>query len=296
MGHESRCLRILWRKCRFDRDRSRENKHLPDPAAGGIGEICMILTVDIGNSNIVLGAVEGEQILFEARLRTDPTKTSDEYCIDLKMILEVYGVKPSDIEGSIIASVVPQVLNSIKTALKKLTGKDALVVGPGLKTGLNIKIENPAQTGADLVVGCVAALRQHKPPMIVIDMGTATTMIALDETGAFIGGSISPGVKISMDALTGRTALLPGLQLDQPKKAIGRNTIDCMRSGIMLGAACMLDGMVQRMEEELGCKTTVVVTGGIARFVIPMCRTPMIYDKDLLLKGLLALYRDNTKH
>jgi len=256
----------------------------------------MILAVDIGNSNIVIGGMDGEQILFEARLRTDATKTSDEYCIDLKMILEVYETNPKTIEGAIISSVVPQVLNSIKTALKKLTGKDALVVGPGLKTGLNIKIENPAQTGADLVVGCVAALREHKPPMIVVDMGTATTMIALDETGAFIGGCIAPGVKISMDALTGRTALLPGLQLDQPKKAIGRNTIDCMRSGIMMGAACMLDGMVQRMEEELGCKTTVVVTGGIARFVIPMCRTPMVYDKDLLLKGLLALYRDNTKN
>jgi type III pantothenate kinase len=256
----------------------------------------MILCVDIGNSNIVIGGVDGDEILFEARLRTDPTKTSDEYCIDLKMILEVYEVNPKNIEGSIISSVVPQVLNSIKTALKKLTGKDALVVGPGLKTGLNIKIENPSQTGADLVVGCVAALRQHKPPMIVIDMGTATTMIALDETGAFIGGCIAPGVKISMDALTGRTALLPGLQLDQPKKAIGRNTIDCMRSGIMMGSACMLDGMVQRMEEELGSKATVVITGGIAKFVMPMCRTPMIYDKDLLLKGLVTLYRENSRY
>ena len=256
----------------------------------------MILAVDIGNSNIVIGGVEGDEIKFEARLRTDATKTSDEYCIDLKMILEVYETSAKALEGAIISSVVPQVLNSIKTAIKKLTGKDALVVGPGLKTGLNIKIENPAQTGADLVVGCVAALREHKPPMIVIDMGTATTMIALDQTGAFIGGCIAPGVKISMDALTGRTALLPGLQLDQPKKAIGRNTIDCMRSGIMLGSACMLDGMIQRMEEELGCKTTVVVTGGIARFVIPMCRTPMIYDKDLLLKGLVTLYRENVKN
>ena len=255
----------------------------------------MILAVDIGNSNIVIGGVEGEEIRFEARLRTDATKTSDEYCIDLKMILEVYETNPKTVEGAIISSVVPQVLNSIKTALKKLTGKDALVVGPGLKTGLNIKIENPSQTGADLVVGCVAALREHKPPMIVIDMGTATTLIALDQTGAFIGGAISPGVKISMDALTDRTALLPGLQLDQPKKAIGRNTIDCMRSGIMLGSACMLDGMVQRMEEELGEKATVVITGGIARFVIPMCRTPMIYDKDLLLKGLVTLYRENTR-
>ena len=255
----------------------------------------MILAVDIGNSNIVIGGVENDQILFEARLRTDATKTSDEYCIDVKMILEVYEVSAKDVEGSIISSVVPQVMNSIKTALKKLCSVEPLVVGPGLKTGLNIKIENPAQTGADLVVGCVAALREHKPPMIVIDMGTATTMIALDQTGAFIGGCIAPGVKISMDALTNRTALLPGLQLDQPKKAIGRNTIDCMRSGIMMGSACMLDGMVERMEEELGAKATVVVTGGIAKFVVPMCRTPMIYDKDLLLKGLVHLYKDNTR-
>ena len=255
----------------------------------------MILTIDIGNSNIVLGGIDGDNILFEARLRTDATKTSDEYCIDLKMILEVYNVLPTRIEGAIIASVVPQVLNSMQTAVKKLTGKDSLVVGPGLKTGLNIKIENPSQTGADLVVGSVAALREHKPPLIVIDMGTATTMVVLDETGALIGGSICPGIKISMDALTERTALLPGLQLDQPKKAIGRNTIDCMRSGLMMGNACMIDGMVERMEAELGKKTTVIATGGIAKFIIPMCRTPIIYDKDLLTKGLAALYRDNKR-
>ena len=255
----------------------------------------MILTVDIGNTNIVLGGVEGEQIVFEARLRTDATKTSDEYCVDLKSLLDVYQVQPAAIEGAIIGSVVPQVLNSFQTAIKKLTGKQSLVVGPGLKTGLNIKVENPSQTGADLVVGCAAALREHKPPLIVVDMGTATTMAVLDKTGAMIGGCICPGVKISVDALTERTALLPGLQLDQPKQAIGKNTIECMRSGIMLGNACMVDGMVQRMEEELGEKTTVVATGGIARFVIPMCRTPIIYDKDLLIKGLAALYRDNKR-
>ena len=255
----------------------------------------MILTVDVGNSNIVLGMVQGDDILFEARLRTDATKTSDEYCIDLKNILDVYKVNPADVEGSIIASVVPQVLNSMQTAVRKLTGKTALVVGPGLKTGLNILIDNPAQTGADLVVGSVAALREHKPPLIVVDMGTATTMIVLNKDGALIGGMIAPGVKISLDALTERTALLPGLQLDQPKKAIGRNTIDCMRSGIMMGAACMLDGMVERMEAELGSKTTVVITGGIAKFIQPMCKTPMIYDKDLLVKGLALLYRENRR-
>ena len=255
----------------------------------------MILTVDVGNSNIVLGGVEGSEIRFEARLRTDATKTSDEYCIDLKMLLEVYGVSAKDVEGSIIASVVPQVLNSMQTAIKKLTGKAALVVGPGLKTGLNIQIENPAQTGADLVVGCVAALREHKAPMIIVDMGTATTMIVLDKNSAMIGGCIMPGVKISMDALTDRTALLPGLQLDQPKKAIGRNTIDCMRSGIMMGAACTIDGMIERMEAELGYETTVIATGGIAKFVIPMCKKKIIYDRDLLVKGLATLYRENKR-
>ena len=255
----------------------------------------MILTIDVGNSNIVLGGVQDDNIVFEARLRTDATKTSDEYCIDLKMILDVYGVDREDIEGSIIASVVPQVLNSMQTAIKKLTGKASLVVGPGLKTGLNIAIENPAQTGADLVVGCVAALREHKAPMIVVDMGTATTMIVLDKNSAMIGGCIMPGVKISMDALTDRTALRPGLQLAQPKKAIGRNTIDCMRSGIMMGAACMIDGLIERMEEELGYKTTVIATGGIARFVLPMCRHEIVYDKDLLIKGLSQLYYENKR-
>lgn len=255
----------------------------------------MILTVDIGNSNIVLGGVQEDKIVFEARLRTETTKTSDQYCVDLKILLDVYQVRPEEVEGCIISSVVPQVLNSFQTAIKKLTGKTSLVVGPGIKTGLNIRLENPGQTGADLVVADVAALREHKPPLIIIDMGTATTMSVLDETGAHIGGCIIPGVQISLSALTDKTALLPGLQLDQPKRTIGRNTIDAMRSGIMMGTACMLDGMVERMEQELGCKTTVVATGGIAKFIIPLCKTPMIYDKDLLIKGLVALYKDNQK-
>lgn len=255
----------------------------------------MILTIDIGNSNIVLGGVRDDAIVFEARLRTEATKTSDQYCVDLKILLDVHNIRPEEIEGCIISSVVPQVLNSFQTAIKKLTGKVSLVVGPGIKTGLDIRLENPGQTGADLVVADVAALREHKPPLIVIDMGTATTMSVLDEKGAHIGGCIIPGVRVSMDALTEKTALLPGLQLDQPKRAIGRNTIDAMRSGIMMGTASMLDGMVERMEQELGMKTTVVATGGIAKFIVPLCKTPMIYDKDLLIKGLAALYRDNKK-
>ena len=255
----------------------------------------MIIAVDIGKSNIVIGGIQDNRILFEARLRKDTTKTSDEYSIDLKMIFDIHHLELAQIEGSIIASVVPQVLNSIKTALWKLTGKTSLVVGPGVKTGLNIKVENPTQTGADLVVGCVAAMREQKPPLIVVDMGTATTMVVVDGSGAFIGGCICPGVKISLDALTQRTALLPGLQLDQPKHAIGRNTVECMRSGIMLGTACMIDGMITRLEEELGCKTTVIATGGIAQFIVPLCRTEMRYEKNLILKGLAHIYRENTR-
>lgn len=255
----------------------------------------MIIAVDIGNTNIVIGGIQGEEIVFETRLRTELTKTSDEYSFDLKMILDLHSIQIDMIEGCIIASVVPQVLNSVKTALKKITGINSLVVGPGIKTGLNLKVENPAQTGADLVVACVAALREHKAPLIVVDMGTATSMVVLDANGAFIGGCIAPGVRISLNALTERSALLPGLQLDQPKRAIGRNTIDCMRSGIMLGTASMLDGMIGRMEEELGYKTTVIATGGIAKFITPFCKTPMIYDKNLILKGLAAVYRDNTR-
>ena len=255
----------------------------------------MILTVDVGNANIVIGVVKNEKILFDAKLRTDITKTSDEYCIDLKMLMEVYKIHPEQIQGAIIASVVPQVLNSMQSAVRKLTGKSPLVVGPGLKTGLNIQIENPAQTGADLVASAVAALQEHPAPLIIVDMSSTTTMTVLDKNGILIGGSIGPGVKMSLDALTDRTALLPGLQLDQPKKVIGRNTTDCMRSGVMLGAACMVDGMVERMEQELGYRATVIATGSIARFIVPMCRREIIYDKDLLVKGLAALYRENSR-
>lgn len=255
----------------------------------------MILTIDIGNSNIVIGCVEGSEILFRGRVNTDRVKTSDQYCIELKTLLEIYEVELEKIEGTIISSVVPQVLNSMQTAVMKLTGKRALVVGPGLKTGLNILLDNPAQMGADLVVADVAALREHKPPLIVIDMGTATTMSVLDRNGAHLGGCVCPGVQLSMDALTKNTSLLPGIQLDRPKKAIGRNTPDAMRSGIMMGTASMLDGMIDRFQEELGAECTIIATGGIARFIVPLCRHEMIYDRDLIIKGLAALYRDNCR-
>lgn len=255
----------------------------------------MILAVDIGNTNIVLGCIQGEDILFEARMATDLIKTSDQYCVELKNMLELFHVKPADIDGSIVASVVPPVLNSFKTAIRKLTGRDCLVVGPGIKTGLNIRIDNPAEVGSDLIVAAVAAVAEYGAPLLIVDMGTATTIFAVDKSHSFVGGCICPGVKISMNALTGQTAQLPGISLEAPQNVIGKNTRDCMRSGIMLGAAAMLDGLIDRMEEELGTPTTVIATGGISRFVTPLCRRKMIYDRNLMLKGLRLIYRRNVK-
>ena len=255
----------------------------------------MLLLIDIGNTNIVVGCYENEKITQEARLATDALKTSDQYCMDLKNLLSLYEIERASVTGVIISSVVPPVLNSVRTAVMKLTGKKPMVVGPGIKTGLNIQIDNPAQIGSDLIVAAVAALREYPAPLMIIDMGTATTISVIDASRTYIGGCICPGVRISADALTTRAALLPGINLDEPKRAIGRNTIDCMRSGIMLGAAAMLDGLIDRMEDELGQQATVVATGGIAKFVIPLCRRSVIYDRNLLLKGLSILYYNNQK-
>ena len=255
----------------------------------------MILTIEIGNSTITLGGVEGSDIRFECRINTDRVKTSDTYCIDLKTLFEIYGIDMASIEGVIIASVVPQVLNSVRTAIRKLLNTEPLVMGPGLKTGLDIRLENPGQMGADLVAADVAALSEHKPPLIIIDMGTATTMAVLDPNGAHLGGCVCPGVKISLEALTGNTSLLPGIQLDSPKQALGRNTADAMRSGIMFGTASMLDGMIDRFRAETGWDFTIVATGGLAKRIVPLCHNEIVYDRHLIIKGLARLYRDNAR-
>ena len=255
----------------------------------------MILTIEIGNSTITLGGVEGDQIRFECRINTDRVKTSDTYCIDLKTLFEIYGIDLNHIEGVIISSVVPQVLNSVRTAIRKLLNIEPMVVGPGLKTGLDIRLENPAQMGAGLVAADVAALAEYRPPLILIDMGTATTMSVLDPKGAHLGGCVCPGVKISLDALTSRTSLLPGIQLDSPKQAVGRNTADAMRSGIMYGTAAMLDGMIDRFSQETGWNFNIVATGRLAERIAPLCRHTITVDRHLIIKGLVALYRENSR-
>lgn len=255
----------------------------------------MLLAIDIGNTNIVIGCIENDKILFKARIATDRSRTSDQYGVEIKNMLEAFGVHREDISDCIISSVVPPVFNSVRTGVIKVIGKQPLVVGPGLKTGLNIHTEVPSQLGSDRIVIAVAALAEYKAPLILIDMGTATTIEVIEPENVYIGGIITPGVMISLDALTNRTAQLPGISLDQPKQVIGKNTVDCMRSGVMYGTAAMIDGLIDRIEAELGHSSTIVATGGLARFIAPLCKRQITIDNDLLLNGLNILYKKNKR-
>lgn len=255
----------------------------------------MLLAIDIGNTNLVIGCFRDDKILFKARIATDRTRTSDQYGVEIKNMLEAYGVDRSDIKDCIISSVVPPVFNSVRTGVVKIIGKQPMVVGPGLKTGLNIHVDVPSQVGSDRIVIAVAALAEYKAPLLLLDLGTATTIEAVEPENVYMGGVIIPGVRVSLDALTSRAAQLPGISLDQPKQVIGKNTVDCMRSGMMYGTAAMIDGLIERMEEELGHRCTLIATGGLAQFITPLCRREIILEKDLLLKGLNIIYQKNKK-
>lgn len=254
----------------------------------------MILAIDIGNTNIVIGCLSGEEVHFAERVSTDTSKTELEYVVQLRTLLDLYGIKSEDITGSIVASVVPPLNTIIKAAIVKLLHKEPLLVGPGVKTGLNILMDNPAQVGADLIVNAVAGLKYYGAPLIMIDMGTATTFSVLDESGNYIGGMIIPGVKVSLDSLVNRTSQLPRIGLEPPKKIVGRNTIDCMKSGIVIGQAAMVDGLIDRIWEELGYRTGIVATGGLSGSVISNCKHEISCDNELTLKGLGEIYRKNT--
>ena len=255
----------------------------------------MLLAIDIGNTNLVIGCIQDDRILFKARIATDRTRTSDQYGVEIKNMIEAFGVKVSDISDCIISSVVPPVFNSVRTGVIKVIGKQPMVVGPGLKTGLNIHMDVPSQVGSDRIVIAVAALAEYQAPLILMDMGTATTIEVVEPDNRYIGGIIFPGVKLSLDALTSRAAQLPGISLDSPKQVIGKNTVDCMRSGMLYGTAAMIDGLVDRMEEELGHPSTLIATGGMAQFITPLCKHPIILEKDLLLKGLNIIYKKNKR-
>ena len=254
----------------------------------------MLLTADIGNTNITLGVFSEDVLVFTARLATDTRLTSDQYAIDIKDILALHGVRHTEIEDAVICSVVPSTGSAVAQAISKLCNIVPLIIGPGVKTGLNIKIDNPAQLGADLVAGAVAAINEYTMPCVIIDMGTATTLSVLDKDGVFLGGSIGAGVRLTLKALTENTAQLPQISITAPTSVIGTNTADCMRSGLVLGTAAMLDGLLDRIEEELGETPTVVATGGLSNQIINFCTRHIIYNENLLLDGLRYIYEKNS--
>ena len=245
----------------------------------------MILAIDMGNTNIVIGCVDDKKVLFEERLSTDYSKTELEYAI----------------EGAIISSVVPQLVNIIKAAVEKTVGITPLMVGPGIKTGLNILMDQPRQVGTDMIVDAVATLNGYGAPAIIIDMGTATTISVVDEKENYIGGVILPGIRVSVDSLVSRTAQLPRISLDTPKSVMGKNTIDCMKSGVIYGNASCIDGMLDRIIEANGFgvngkpEAKVVATGGLAKVIVPHCKHNIHIDAELLLKGLRIIYDKNVE-
>ncbi len=255
----------------------------------------MLLAIDIGNSNIVIGGIHQGEILFDARIATDYSKTSDQYGVEIGNILHLHGCEKEKFTDCIISSVVPPVFNSVCNGVGKLTGLEPMVVRADSKTDMDIQMDTPNSVGSDLIVAAVAASATYPKPIILVDMGTATTITVVAEENRFIGGCIIPGVRVAAEALSSRAAQLPGIQLDLPGNVIGKNTVDCMRSGIMYSAAAGIEGIVNRMEAELGKEATVVVTGGIAPFILPLCNRTMILERDLLLKGLEILYHKNKE-
>lgn len=254
----------------------------------------MILAIDAGNTHIVLGCLDGERTLFTARLSTDRKKTADEYALMLRSLFDLHQVDRKALEGAILASVVSELTEVLRTAAEIVTHRSPIVVGAGIKTGVNIKIDDPGQLGADLVVGAVAATAKYEKPLVIFDLGTADTMSVIDGDGRFLGGAIMAGPRVSVDALSTGTSQLPHIDLDLPPKVIGSNTVAAMQSGAIYGHAALVDGLVDRVEAELGKPmATVVATGGLAGVIIPQCRRSITVDDNLMLDGLRIIYDKN---
>lgn len=255
----------------------------------------MLLAVDIGNTNILFGLFDENSLVFKARISSDRKITAEQYALAIKGIVNLKNAELECVHGAIISSVVPELTSLVKEAITMLTGVEAIVLGPGVKSGLPIKIDNPAQLGADLVAGAVGAIDKYKAPCLVIDLGTATKISVIDSSGAYRGCVISAGVGISLNALSGAASLLPVIDIklgDCP--VYGTNTVSSMQSGIIQGTASMLDGMCDKIEDTLGENDiTVVATGGYADAILSCCKRKMIYDPELILWGLKKIYEKN---
>ena len=255
----------------------------------------MLLTADVGNTNIKLGIFDGDELRYKLRFSTNDKMTSDEFAVELYTFFQIYDIDYKKIDGSIISSVVPKVTQSLVDAIEIVMGVRSLIIGPGLKTGMDLKIDRPETLGGDIVCGCVGTYEKYGGPLIVIFMGTATVVAYVNENCAYRGGIIAPGVGISLDALTSRGALLPAVDLMAPKKAICTNTVDCMRSGIMNGTSCMLDGMIDLFMRETGKSCKIVATGGLAPQMIQNCTHEIVYEENIILNGLKSIYAKNRR-
>ncbi len=254
----------------------------------------MILAVDIGNTSVNLGLFTGEKLNCRVKLASDHMKTADEYAAVISSVFSMKKIDASEISGAILLSVVPGLTHTLTLALGGF-GISPLVVGAGIRTGLNIRVENPSALGADIVADTVGAMHIAEPPFAVVDFGTATTITAVDPEGILRGCVIAPGVRLSLDALSKSCAMLPDVPLSRPVKLLGANTPDAMNSGSVYGSALMLDGFIRLIRAEYGEKLTVIATGGLSELIVPLCESRIIREPDLTLRGLLRLYEMNTK-
>ena len=256
----------------------------------------MILALDVGNTNIAFGGMVEGRAVFRAKLGVSRARTPDEYAIMLKLAAEIRGGNLADTTGSIISCVVPELTSIIAEAVRIATGGSPLIVGPGVKTGLNIKIDDPNELGGDFVAAAVASVHDYALPCVMVHMGTATALSVLDGKGNYLGGSICPGVMTSQSALAAQTSKLKYVSIEKPLRAIGRSTVESLKSGLVTGTAAIIDGLITRFEAELGESVSVVATGEWAQVVIPEClRKDVVIDEDLLLRGLYMIYVKNRK-
>lgn len=253
----------------------------------------MLLVMDVGNTNVVIGIYKDKSLLHQWRISTDRNKTEDEYGTLLKMFLRNENITVDDIEDVIISSVVPPIMYSLERMVLKYFKRKPLVVGPGIKTGLQIKVDNPKEVGADRIVNAVAAVAEYGAPLIIVDLGTATTFCVINEEGMYLSGAISPGINISMEALYQNAAKLPKVEFSKPDSVIGRNTVMAMQSGLYYGYIGLIDGLVARMKQQLQKEPKVIATGGLADYISQDSSTIEIVDSDLTLKGLRIIYERN---